>query len=146
MFSYPRPVNRFHPHVIKHARLSKVYNSRKNITSYYINTTHLRCEIITQEAYYQRIEFTENTKTVTASLLTSTDRHLVIRSCVLFLPRRQSSANCRGVSSSERYQPMAEPQHHAHRAPPTGKKGNSRSICYLQMMYQDVKPAAACYI
>lgn len=40
---------------------------------------------------------------MTAFLLTSTDRHLVIRSCVLFLLRRQSSANCRGVSSSERH-------------------------------------------
>ena len=107
--------------------LSKVHNSSECISSYFINILRLRCETTQQEAYFQTVKFTENTTTLTAFLLTSTDRHLVIRSCVLFLLRRQSSANCRGVSASERLHPMATPQRHTVTATPTGRKGNSSS-------------------
>lgn len=62
---------------------------RKHITFTVWNHSTRR-PIITQYFF-----FTKNTTTPTAFLLTSTDRHLVIRSCVLFLLQRQSSANCR---------------------------------------------------
>lgn len=47
------------------------------------------------------------TTTSTASSLTSTERHLVIRSCVLFFLQRQSSAKRCGVSSEGLREPVS---------------------------------------
>lgn len=109
----------------------KVSISINYVNSYFINMSTSKFK--TGEWVMSNYKF--HTATIKAFLLTSTVRHLVIRSCVLL--RRQSSGSCRGVSTSER---LSNKKRVQLSVPSRGRQWNSSSqLQLIRRMYNFLK-------